>query len=94
MINVVKNIKLSLIALIALFLIGCDDASEEKQTKGRFDVLETFYMFDGDNASGKLLKDRVTGSCYLYHWGGMDHHGGPAMVETSCSAKSQLPLPE
>lgn len=74
------------IAFSALLSTGCNGGgSAEKKVEGRFDVIDSFFLLDGADhgAKGKLLKDRKTGKCYLYVWGGSGN-GGPAMAPAEC----------
>lgn len=79
------------IIVIILLFSGCrQDQFEKKPIIGRFDVIEQFYVFDGvefdgsvDSPIGKIIKDRETGQCFLYIWGGADN-GGPALALVPC----------
>lgn len=79
-----------LIFLFSLFISSVDKMHATKAAKeridGRFEVIKTFYAFDGPpNKSGKVIKDRVSGKCYLYIVVGGGNWGGPAMSETDKS---------
>jgi hypothetical protein len=84
-----KNIKqmvFLVIYLIALLVVGCSRENiNGKNVNGRFDIINEFYLFDGSEYGnkGKILKDRKTGKCYLYVWGGSGN-GGPAITTIVC----------
>ncbi len=49
-------------------LLGCSESKRES-IKGRFDVLEEFYLYDNKHyETGQVLKDKETGLCYLLIW--------------------------
>lgn len=58
----------------------------EKETeivKGRFEIVETFTLFDNSYSKGQIWKDRKTGKCFLYFWGSAGY-GGPALTNIEC----------
>ena len=78
---------ITIIILITL-LSACSDASEHN-TVGRFDIIDKFYVFDGDRYErGWILKDRETGKCYLWikEYG---NSGGPSMTGIECIDKAE-----
>jgi hypothetical protein len=74
-----------LIILVCLLNISACTAERPKEVTGQFDVIKEFYLFDGSKhgTKGKYIKDRKSGKCYFYMWGGMGN-GGPAITNIEC----------
>ena len=78
-------------AVLFLLLIGCDSDAEkaeiqqEREARGRFETVERFKVFDNayPHDGGRIIRDRKTGACFLYIWGGAGN-GGPAITSIPC----------
>lgn len=79
--------KLIIFTTVLFLVIGCKTEAEKVQYNkpSRFVTLETFKVFSTDRRdSGKIIKDKVTGECYLYYWAGSGN-GGPSLAIHSCN---------
>lgn len=92
MMNLKKTALLLAVTWSALLVAGCDVESDvEKARKGfvgRFDVVKELYLLDGKHGkypnTGEIWRDRETGKCYLYMFGGSGN-GGPALTPFECN---------
>tara|TARA_B100000700_G_scaffold88627_1_gene99993 strand:- start:111701 stop:111991 length:291 start_codon:yes stop_codon:yes gene_type:complete len=81
---------LALVVVLALAgVTGCSDNEADAQEPGRFTRIDNFRIFDGDRRKeGYTLRDRETGNCYLWLWGGSGN-GGPAITSIDCPDPEQ-----
>ena len=50
------------------------------QAKGRYEVIDSFPMEDGDYTNSRILKNRNTGDCLLY----LGHMRGRTITSIAC----------
>ncbi len=41
--------------------------TQKEQIDGRFEIMDTFKMFDNDARNAHIIKNKITGECYLMY---------------------------
>lgn len=90
MFNNLYKVIIPIVVATCLTLVLIEDYNTKVKASpvtGRLDIVDEFYMLDGKkdlNPYGKIIKDRITGICFLFVWSG-DRRGGPAITSFDCN---------